>query len=121
VTLPVLSKVLPAGRPATSRLANRPECSSAVSSSRLCDTADSQTEQADRQQYLLTVGKYLFTVKKNLILSQKLNNLMYKIFVLQNASFLPLRFSSTCSHHQEVKIALHSLWYLHTLKWDDTR
>jgi len=23
-------------------------------------------------------------------------------------------FSSTCAHHQEVKIALHSLWYHHT-------
>jgi len=28
--------------------------------------------------------------------------------------FMPLHFSSTCAHHQEVKIALHSLWYHHT-------
>ena len=28
--------------------------------------------------------------------------------------FMPLHVSSTCSHHQEVKIALHSLWYHHT-------
>ena len=27
---------------------------------------------------------------------------------------MPLHFSCTCAHHQEVKIALHSLWYLHT-------
>jgi len=27
---------------------------------------------------------------------------------------MPLHVSSTCSHHQEVKIALHSLWYRHT-------
>jgi len=27
--------------------------------------------------------------------------------------FMPLHVSSTCAHHQEVKIALHSLWYHH--------
>ena len=38
-----------------------------------------------------------------------------------------LHVSSTCAHHQEVKIALHSLWYHHTYRWpsrtrcDDTR
>jgi len=41
--------------------------------------------------------------------------------------FMPLHVSSTCSHHQEVKIALHSLWYHHlvhetaTYRCDDTR
>ena len=34
---------------------------------------------------------------------------------------MPLRVSSTCAHHQEVKIALHSLWYHHTYRCDDTR
>ena len=29
--------------------------------------------------------------------------------------------SSTCAHHQEVKIALYSLWYHLTYKYDDTR
>jgi len=28
-----------------------------------------------------------------------------------------LHVSSTCVHHQEVKIALHSLWYHHTHRW----
>jgi len=28
--------------------------------------------------------------------------------------FKPLHVSSTCAHHQEVKIALHSVWYHHT-------
>ena len=28
--------------------------------------------------------------------------------------FMPLHVSSTCAHHQEFKIALHSLWYHHT-------
>ena len=27
---------------------------------------------------------------------------------------MPLHVSSTCAHHQEVRIALHSLWYDHT-------
>ena len=31
--------------------------------------------------------------------------------------FMPLHVSSTCAHHQEVKIALHSLWYHHTYRW----
>jgi len=32
---------------------------------------------------------------------------------------MPLHVSSTCAQHQEVKIALHSLWYHHaeTNKW----
>jgi len=30
---------------------------------------------------------------------------------------MPLHASSTCAHHQEVKIALHSLWYHHTYRW----
>jgi len=35
--------------------------------------------------------------------------------------FMPLHVSSTCAHNQEVKIALHSLWYHHTYRCDDTR
>jgi len=35
--------------------------------------------------------------------------------------FMPLHVSSTFAHHQEVKIALHSLWYHHTYRCDDTR
>ena len=34
---------------------------------------------------------------------------------------MPLHISSTLAHHQEVKIALHSLWYLHTYMYDDIR
>ena len=29
---------------------------------------------------------------------------------------MPLHVSSTCAHHQEVKIALHSFWYHHTYR-----
>ena len=36
---------------------------------------------------------------------------------------MPVHVSSTYAHHQEVKIALHSLWYHHTYRCrcDDTR
>jgi len=39
---------------------------------------------------------------------------MYNIFVLQQVYFMPLHVSGTCAHHEEVKTALHSLWYHHT-------
>ena len=42
-------------------------------------------------------------------------NLFYNKFY-----FMPLHVSSTCDHHQEVKIALHSLWYHHSYRCDDT-
>ena len=35
--------------------------------------------------------------------------------------FVPLHVSNTRAHHQEVKIALHSIWYHHTYRCDDTR
>jgi len=43
-----------------------------------------------------------------------INQLDEHNFVLQYVYFMPLYVSSTCAHHQEVKIALHSLWYHHT-------
>jgi len=30
---------------------------------------------------------------------------------------MPLHVSSTCAHHQEVRIALHSLWHHHIYRW----
>jgi hypothetical protein len=39
-------------------------------------------------------------------------NLFYNKFY-----FMPLHVSSICPHHQEVKIALHSLWCHHTYRW----
>jgi len=33
---------------------------------------------------------------------------------------MPLHVSSTCAHHQEITIVLHSLWYHHTYRCDDT-
>ena len=42
---------------------------------------------------------------------------MNKIFVLLYVYFMSLHASSTFAHHQEVKIALHSLSYHHTYGW----
>jgi len=34
---------------------------------------------------------------------------------------MPLHVSSTCAHHQEVKIVLYSLWYHQTYRWQVER
>jgi len=34
---------------------------------------------------------------------------------------MPLHVSSTCAQHQEVKIALHGLWYHHTYRYENRR
>ena len=56
-----------------------------------------------------------------LILSQYLTNLMHKIcFTVSFISRLYI-FRAPFAHHQEVKIALYSLWYRHIYRCDDTR
>jgi len=55
---------------------------------------------------------YLFNFNFNIIsLFNQLDaqNLFHNKFY-----FMPLHVPSTCTYHQEVKIALHSLWYHHT-------
>jgi len=46
---------------------------------------------------------------------------MHKICFTISFYFLLLHVSSTCAHHQDFKIALHSLWYHHPYRCDDTR
>jgi hypothetical protein len=62
---------------------------------------------------MLTVHLSIFISAFNQLYAQ---NLFHNKFY-----FTPLHVSSTCAHHQEVKIALHSLWYHHTYRCDDTR
>ena len=50
-------------------------------------------------------------------LSEYLTNWMQKNLFHSKFYFMPLHVSSTCAHHQEVKIALHSIWYHHTYGW----
>jgi len=54
-------------------------------------------------------------------LSQYLTNWMHKNLFHNKFYFMPVHVSSTCVHHQEVKIVLHSLWYHHTYRCGDTR
>jgi len=44
------------------------------------------------------------------------NQLDAQNFVSQKFYFMPLHVSSIFAHHQEVKTALHSLWYHHTYR-----
>jgi len=62
-------------------------------------------------EVLLTVHLSIFISLFNQTDAQ---NLFYNKFY-----FMPLHVSSTRAHHQEVKIALHSLWYHHTYRCDD--
>ena len=57
---------------------------------------------------LLTVHLSIFISVFNQLDAQ---NLFHSKFY-----FIPLHVSSTCAHHQKVKIALHSLWYHHTYR-----
>ena len=49
-----------------------------------------------------------------LIIISVINQLDAQNFCCTIIYFMLLHVSSTCAHHQEVKIALHSLWYHHT-------
>ena len=62
----------------------------------------------------------LLTVHLNIFISV-FNELDAQNLFHNKFYFMPLHVSSTCAHHQEVKIALHSLWYYHTYRCDDTR
>jgi len=62
---------------------------------------------------LLTVHLSIFVSVFNQLDAQ---NLFHNKFY-----FMPLHVSNICAYHQEVKIALHSLWYHHTYRFDDTR
>jgi len=63
-------------------------------------------------EVLLTVHLSIFFLEFNQFDAQ---NLFHNKFY-----FIPLHVSSIFAHHQEVKIALHSLWYHHINKCDDT-
>jgi len=58
----------------------------------------------------------LLTVHLSLFISV-ITQLDTKNLVLQYLHFMPLHVSSTFAHHQELKIALHSLGKHHTYRW----
>jgi hypothetical protein len=61
------------------------------------------------------------TFRQQFYLAQYLTNLMNQISYHNKFYFMPLHVPSTCAYHQEVKVALHNLWYHHTYRCDDTR
>ena len=74
-----------------------------------CDEDDSVRIETCRHNTIINIIKFYFISVFNQLDAQNLfRNEFY---------FMPLHVSSTCAHHQEVKIALHSLWYHHTCRW----
>ena len=57
---------------------------------------------------------YMFRVNVLIIRRSKLHYTASGIITPIGGRLVPLHVSSKCAHHQEVKIALHSLWYHHT-------
>jgi len=55
----------------------------------------------------------LLTVHRSIFISV-FNQFDAQILFHNKFYFIPVHVSSTCAHNQEVKIALHSLWYHHT-------
>jgi hypothetical protein len=66
--------------------------------------------------YILTLLTVHFNIFISVFNQLDAQNLFHSKFY-----FMPLHVSSTCAHRQEVKIALHSLWYHHAYRCDDTR
>jgi len=42
---------------------------------------------------------------------------MHKILFYNKFIIRFYMFQAVCTHHQEVKIVLHSIWYHHTCRW----
>ena len=62
----------------------------------------------------------LLTVNLSIFISV-INQLDAQTFCFTISLFLFFHVSSTCAHHREVNSALHSLWYHHSYRCDDTR
>jgi len=73
------------------------------------------TTVALENKYVLNITNFdvLLTVHLSIFISV-FNQLDAQNLFHNKFYFMPLQVSSTCAHHQEVKIALHSLWYHHT-------
>ena len=66
--------------------------------------------------YILSLFDVLLTVHLSIFISL-FNQLDAQNLLHSKFYFMPLHVSSTCANHQQVKIALHSLWYHHTYRW----
>ena len=71
--------------------------------------------------FLVEVTVLCGGVKQNVLFISVFNQLDAQNLFPSKFYFMPLHVSSTCAHHQVVKITLHSLWYRHTYRCDDTK
>jgi len=62
-------------------------------------------------------GPQLYVIRVFPIFISVINQLDAQNLFHNKFYFMPLHVSSTCAHHQDVKIALHNLWYYHTYRW----
>jgi len=85
-----------------------------------CEKKDLKAIKGQKSRLNFYVFDVLLTVHLCIFISVN-NQHDAQIFVLQKVYFMPLHVSSTCAHHQVAKTALHSLWYHHTYRFDDTR
>ena len=59
-------------------------------------------------------------ILKNNSGAKRLTNLMHKIWFYNKFIIYLYMFRALCAHHHEVKNVLHSIWYRHTCKCEDT-
>ena len=52
-----------------------------------------------------------------LVIILVITNLMHRIFCHNKFTIRLYMFRAPCTHHQEVKIVLYSIWYHHTCRW----
>jgi len=86
-------------------------CLSAHPSYELHKKTDTNAQQLQNRLNLICCFDVLLTVHLSIFISV-INQLDAQNFCFTISLFLHV--SSICAHHQEVKIALHSLWYHHT-------
>jgi len=88
-----------------------------ITSSSTAHTENCTCEEELQARYNICIrmGKYTCrSLKRELCINSVFNQLDAQNLFHNKFYFIPLHASSTCVHHQEVKIVLHSLWYHHT-------
>jgi len=83
----------------------------------ISEKTDSYLSKKRQQTLLLSEWWGKFSQKQNFIFISVFKQVDAQNLFHNKFYFMPLHVSSTNAHHQEVKIALHSLWYHHTYRW----
>ena len=92
-------------------------CTPTTRKERRCDSPQASHLCFGKEHKLVFFFDVLLTVLHLSIFISVFNQLDAQNLFHNKFYFMPLHVSSTCAHHQEVKIALHSLWYHHTFRW----